>query len=190
MLALYKVSTSRSQYGDKVVTTDTLFPILYNIETNEVIQDTELTEKVLGRIQIGGQYAPLGDFKLPSTETFEDMRFEMKDIVDDHVAEIRADIKDRIENSKKLRLEQTTQYYDSRERNYETAIRYFETVRESAIEHNNDEDLRRAENTLRLLRHNLGELHSKREADEERIKREVYLKVTSSIKSLNLIKIV
>lgn len=190
MLALYKVSTSRSQYGDKVVTTDTLFPILYNIEANEVIQDTELTEKVLGRIQIGGQYAPLGDYKLPDTETLEDMRFEMKDIVDNHVAEIRADIKDRIENNKKMRLEQTAQYYASRERNYETAISYYETLRESAIEQKNDENLRRYDNTLRLLRHNLGELHSKREAEEERIKREAYLKVTSTITSLNLIKIV
>ena len=72
MLALYKVSTSRSQYGDKVITNDYLFPILYDLERKEAIEETELTEKVLGRIQIGGQYAPLGDYSLPSAETLED----------------------------------------------------------------------------------------------------------------------
>ena len=89
-----------------------------------------------------------------------------------------------------MRLEQTAQYYASRERNFETAISYYETLKESAVDQNNDDDLRRYENTLRLLRHNLGELHTRREAEEERIKREAYLKVTSTITSLNLIKIV
>jgi len=190
MLALYKVSTSRSQYGDKVITNDYLFPILYDLERKEAIEETELTEKVLGRIQIGGQYAPLGDYSLPSAETLEDMRFDMKDIVDAHVAEIRADINDRIENSKKMRLEQTAQYYASRERSYESTISQYEILLEYAIGQNKDDDIRRAENTLRLLRHNLAELKSKREADEERIMRDVALKVVSSIQSLNLIKII
>lgn len=190
MLALYKISTSRSQYGNKVITNDFLFPILYNLETKEAIEETELTEKVLGRIQIGGQYAPLGNVKLPTSETLEEMRFEMKDIVDEHVAGIRTDINDRIENSKKMRLEQTDQYYASRERNFDTAISHFELLQESALGHNNDDELRRTENTLRLLRHNLAELQSKHEADVELIKREVVLKVVSSIHSLNLIRIV
>lgn len=190
MLALYKISTSRSQYGDKVITNDFLFPILYDLETKKAIEETEVTEKVLGRIQIGGQYAPLGDYKLPTPETLEEMRFEMKDIVYEHVAEIRTDINERIENSKKMRLEQTAQYYASRERSYEANISYYETVLDSALSQNNEEEIRRAENTLRLLRHNLTELKSKREADEERIKQDVVLKVVSSIQSLNLIKII
>ena len=63
-------------------------------------------------------------------------------------------------------------------------------IREFAISCGNDEDLRRAENVLRLQRANLRDLLEKREADLERINRDVHLKVTPEIKSLNLVQVV
>ena len=63
-------------------------------------------------------------------------------------------------------------------------------MREYAISVGNDDELRRADNTLRLHRANLRDLLERREADLERINRDVQLKVTPEIKSLNLVQIV
>ena len=63
-------------------------------------------------------------------------------------------------------------------------------MREYAISSRNDDDLRRAENVLRLQRANLRDLLDRKESDIERINRDVHLKVTQEIKSLNLVQVV
>ena len=63
-------------------------------------------------------------------------------------------------------------------------------MREYALSSGNDESLRRAENTLRLHRANLRDLMDRKESDIERINRDVHLKVTQEIKSLNLVQVV
>ena len=63
-------------------------------------------------------------------------------------------------------------------------------IREFAIEQDNDASLRSAENTLRLMRANLRDLKQKRDSDLERINRDVQLKVTEKIKSLNLVQVI
>ena len=96
----------------------------------------------------------------------------------------------RIDNSKKLRYQQTVQYYDTRQKSLERIISNQEMIREYAISSGNDDDLRRAENVLRLQRANLRDLMERKESDIERINRDVHLKVTPEIKSLNLVQVV
>jgi hypothetical protein len=96
----------------------------------------------------------------------------------------------RIDNSKKLRYQQTMQYYETRQKSMERNIANQEMMREYAISSRNDDDLRRAENVLRLQRANLRDLLDRKESDIERINRDVHLKVTQEIKSLNLVQVV
>ena len=99
-------------------------------------------------------------------------------------------MQNRIDNSKKLRYQQTIQFYDSREKNFERNISHQEFLKEVAIEQDDDAALRNAEGALRLMRANLRDLQQRREADLERINRDVQLKVTDEIKSLNLVQVV
>lgn len=189
MLAIYKISVSRNLF-DKPMVTDSLYPILYDLDADCIVDNHELAEKFMGRAQVDGRYAPMEDnFRLDS-EMIDGLRYDLKDCVDSYVADYRKEIQNRIDNSKKLRYQQTIQYYDSREKNYERNISYQEAMREFAITQDDDAALRSAEGALRLMRANLRDLKQKRESDLERINRDVQLKVTEEIKSLNLVQVI
>ena len=106
------------------------------------------------------------------------------------MSEYRKDIQNRIDNSKKLRYQQTIQYYDSREKNYESKISLQELFRQVAIDQNDDDAKRKADGAIRLLKANLRDLKLRRETDLEKINRDVQLRVTEEIKSLNLVNVV
>ena len=150
----------------------------------------DLAEKFMGRAQVDGQYAPLEDNGKLASDEIDDLRYDLKDSIDAYVSELRRDMQNRIDNSKKLRYQQTIQFYDSREKNYERNISHQEFLKEMAIEQDDDAALRNAEGALRLMRANLRDLQQRREADLERINRDVQLKVTDEIKSLNLVHVV
>ena len=189
MLAIYKISVSRTLF-DKQIVTDSLYPILFDVSNNHLIEDHEIAERFMGRAQVDGQYAPLDESYKMDEEMIADLRYDLNDSVNEYVWAHLRDLQSRIDNSKKLRYQQTIQYYDTRQKNFERNIANQEMMREFALSSGNDDDLRRAENVLRLQKANLRDLLEKRESDLERINRDVHLKVTPEIKSLNLVKVV
>ena len=189
MLAIYKVSVSRTLFNKPIVT-DSLYPILFDVDNNHIIDDQDLAERFMGRAQVDGQYAPLEESLRLDEELIADLRYDFNDCVNAYVWKHQTEIQSRIDNSKKLRYQQTIQYYDIRQRNLEKSIEHQELMREYAISSRDDDELRRAENVLRLQRANLRDLIERRESDLERINRDVHLKVTPEIKSLNLVKVV
>ena len=189
MLAIYKISVSRTQF-EKPMTTDSLYPILFDITNDCLIDDHELAERFMGRAQVDGQYAPLDETCRLDEELIADLRYDFNDCVNAYVWEHRKEMQTRIDNSKKLRYQQTIQYYDTRQKSLERSIANQEMIREFALSSGNDDDLRRAENVLRLQRANLRDLMERKESDIERINRDVHLKVTPEIKSLNLVQVV
>ena len=144
----------------------------------------------MGRAQVDGQYAPLDESCRLDEELIADLRYDFNDSVNAYVWEHRKEMQIRIDNSKKLRYQQTIQYYDARQKSLEHSISTQEIVREYALSSGNNDDLRRAENILRLQRANLRDLMERKESDIERINRDVHLKVTPEIKSLNLVQVV
>ncbi len=189
MLAIYKISVKRTLF-DKPIVTDSLYPILFDVAHGHIVEDHDLAERFMGRAQVDGQYAPLEESCRLDEEMIADLRYDLNDYVNEYVSDYQKEIQGRIDNSKKLRYQQTIQYYETRQRNFERNIRNQEMMREYAISVGNDDELRRADNTLRLHRANLRDLLERREADLERINRDVQLKVTPEIKSLNLVQIV
>ena len=170
MLAIYKISVSRLQFEREIVT-DSLYPILFDVTNDRLVENHDLSERFMGRAQVDGRY-------------------DFNDSVNEYVWEHRREMQTRIDNSKKLRYQQTVQYYDTRQKSLERIISNQEMIREYAISSGNDDDLRRAENVLRLQRANLRDLMERKESDIERINRDVHLKVTPEIKSLNLVQVV
>lgn len=189
MLAIYKISVTRTLF-EKPIVTDSLYPILFDVAHGHIVEDHDLAERFMGRAQVDGQYAPLEESCRLDEEMIADLRYDLNDCVNEYVLNHQKEIQSRIDNSKKLRYQQTIQYYETRQRNFERIISNQEMIREHAISVDDDEELRRAENALRLQRANLRDLLEKREIDIERINRDVHLKVTHEIKSLNLVQIV
>ena len=144
----------------------------------------------MGRAQVDGHYAPLEENMKLDSEMIDDLRYDLKECIENHVSIHKRELQTRIDNSKKLRYQQTIQYYDARQKSLERNIANQEIIREYALSSGNDDDLRRAENVLRLQRANLRDLMERRESDLERINRDVHLRVTPEIKSLNLVKVV
>lgn len=189
MLAIYKISVARTLF-DKQMVTDSLYPILYDVTNGHLINDHNLAERFMGQAQVDGQYAPLEESYKLDEELIADLRYDFNDCVNAYVWEQQKELQTRIDNSKKLRYQQTIQYYDTRLKSFERNIANQELMREYAISRGKDDDLRRADNTLRLLRANMRDLNDRKESDIERINRDVHLKVTPEIKSLNLVKVV
>ncbi len=189
MLAIYKISVSRILF-EKPVITDSLYPILFDIANNRIIEEHEIAEKFMGRAQVDGVYAPFDEAYKLDGDIIDDLRYDLNDNVDAYIQSHQKDLQSRIDNSKRLRYQQTIQYYDTRQKNYEKAISQQEFYYKWSLSVGNSDDQRRAENTLRLLRKNLHDLIEKRDSDIERIIRDVHLKVTQEIKSLNLVQVV
>ena len=189
MLAIYRISVKRMLF-EKQVVTDSLYPILFDVENDTIIDNHEMAEKFMGRAQVDGHYAPLEENNRLNEDTIATLRYDFSDCADEYVRNYQKELQIRIDNSKKLRYQQTIQYYESRQKNFERNINTYEGIREYAIAEKDDDELRRAENVLRLQRANLRDLLNKRESDLERINRDVHLVVSHEIKSLNLVKVV
>lgn len=189
MLAIYKISVSRTLFGKQIVS-ESLYPILFDVSNEHLVEDHELAERFMGCAQVDGQYAPLDESNRLDEELVADLRYDFNDCISAYVWEHQKEMQTRIDNSKKLRYQQTIQYYDTRQKNFERNIANQELMREHAISVGDDDELRRTENVLRLQRANLRDLLERRESDLERINRDVQLRVTPEIKSLNLVQVV
>lgn len=189
LLAIFKISVSRVVF-DKRVVTDSLYPVLYDLSGNKVVEDHEVAEKFMGNAQVNGKYAPLTEDIVINPEMVDIIEYDLKEVIDRYVEGYHNDQLMRINNSKKMRLQQTLQYYQNRISNYERTISTYEAMQENALLLNDKEMLSRAENTLRLQRNNLQTLLQKRDDEIEKINRDVQLMVTDEVKSLNLVKVV
>ena len=189
LLAIFKISLSRIVFDKKVVT-DSLYPILYDLQADKVIDDHELAEKFMGKAQVNGRYAPFTEDMKMQSDVIDNIEYDLKEVIDNYVDGYQADQLMRINNSKKMRLQQTLQYYDTRIRSLEHSISTQESLQKSAILLNDTNMHERAERTLRLQRAQLQGLLQRKEDDMDRINKDVQLRVTDEVKSINLVRIV
>ena len=187
VLAIYKVSVSRCVFGNKPMVTDSLYPVLYDIKNGRVCEDHEIAEKVMGRAQSDGEFIPFDSKYTLDSQTIINFRYDMQDYIDLYVDSHKEDLKIRIENDRRLRSEQTRQYYAERIRKIEFRISNQEAIMETTL---NSDTRKNAENSIRMETGKLNKLIQKRDDELERINRDPQLKVTSEIKSLNLINII
>ena len=189
LLAIFKISLSRIVFDKKVVT-DSLYPILYDLQADKIIDDHELAEKFMGKAQVNGRYAPFTEDMKMQSDVIDNIEYDLKEVIDNYVDGYQADQLMRINNSKKMRLQQTLQYYDTRIRSLEHSISTQESLQKSAILLNDTNMHERAERTLRLQRAQLQGLLQRKEDDMDKINKDVQLRVTDEVKSINLVRIV
>jgi len=189
MLAIYKISVSRLLYGN-TVTSDSLYPILYDIERNQIIDNHDIAEKFMGCAQVNGSYAPLEDNMRLDSEQVEDLRYDFKDCINLYVNAHRKDLQDRSENARKMNMRTSVEYYDARIKSLEASLRNQEEQREFAIDIDDQKAIRQAEGAIRLMKANIKEMYNKKEAELERINHDDQLSVIESISSINLVNII
>ena len=189
LLAIFKISVSRVIFEKKIVT-DSLYPVLYDLQEDKIVESHELAETFMGKAQVNGRYAPFTEDMRIRPEIVDNVEYDLKEVVDNYVDFYHNDQLMRINNSKKMRMQQTLQYYDTRIRNLERAISTQESIQQTALMLKDDTMFSRAERALRLQRNNLQTLIQRKEDDIEKINRDVQLRVTDEVKSLNLVKLV
>lgn len=189
LLAIFKISVSRLVY-DKPVVTDSLYPILYDLREDKIVEDHELAEKFMGKAQVNGRYAPFTEDMRIEPDVIDCIEYDLKEEVDKYVDGLHADQLMRIENTKKMRCQQTEQYYNSRIANAKRNIKDQEDLIETAIMLNDEEMRSKAERILPAMRGALQSLIQQRDDELEKINRDVQLKVTDEVKSINLVNIV
>lgn len=189
ILAIFKISVSRVIFEKKVVT-DSLYPVLYDLQKECVVENHELAETFLGKAQVNGRYAPLTEDKRINPDIVDNIEYDLKEVVDNYLDEYTNDQLMRINNNKKMRLQQTIQYYDTRIGNLEHTINTLEAVMEDALIIKENDLYSRAERTLRLQRGQLQALQQRKEDEIEKINKDVQLKITDEVKSINLVNIV
>ena len=189
LLAIFKICVNRLVF-DKNVETDSLYPILYDLHEDKIVEDYELAEKFMGKAQIYGRYAPFTEDLRIEPEVIDCIEYDLKEEVDKYVEGYHADQLMRIENNKKMRYQQTEQYYETRIANAKRNIKNQEEIIETAVLLNDVEMRSKAERILPPMRGALQNLIQQRDDELEKINRDVQLKVTDEVKSLNLVKIV
>lgn len=189
MLAVYRIKVSRILF-DRKIGNESLYPVLYDMTRHEIVKDHELAESFMGRAQVDGSYTPFEESYRLDSDMLDDLRYDLKDNIDGYVNSYREDLKDRLDNNRRLRYQQTLQYYTTREKSLERSIKEQESMKYYASIINDDDGIRKYEKTIRLLNANLRDLHSRKEKDLERINRDDELKVTEEIKSLNLVIVI
>lgn len=189
LLAIYKVSVSRYVF-DKPMVTDSLYPILYDIDNNQIIHDHDLAEEFMGKAQIHGHYSPFTEDKKMSSDCVDEIRYELKDEIEEYVTAYHNDQLSRIDNHRKMRAQQTKQYYESRIASLKQSISQQEVLQQTALIIHDDDMYDKAERALRLMRANLQTLQQRRDDELEKINKDIQLKVREEPKSLNLVQIV
>ena len=189
LLAIFKISVSKMVFGKNVVT-DSLYPILYDLREDKMVEDHELAEKFMGKAQVNGRYAPFTEDLRIEPDMIDIIEYDLKEEVDKYVDGYRTDQMMRIENNKKMRCQQTEQFYNSRISNAKRNIKNQEELIETALLLKDEEMRSKAERILPAMRSTLQNLIQQRDDELEKINRDVQLRVTDEVKSLNLVKIV
>lgn len=185
-MAVYTVTTQREILG-KNVSSETLVPVLYNVDDDYTITDEDLNMKVFGEIQEEALNITTEDGQLLITnDGYSNMESDFTLYVSEYVANMKEEIAIRDDSQKELFIRQLNEYFAARiekeKKNISDAEFNIEWIHD-------DKDLARAKNVLRLAENRFKMLGR---AKEEAIAKANSTKppvISSSLVSLNRLKI-
>lgn len=165
-LAVYSVSTKRKVMG-KEVSSDTLVPILYNVDEDKTITDELINMKIFGDIQDNAIF--MKDEEKPqsiSPDACANMESDFTAFISDFVKKRKTEIAIKDDSQRELRLRQLKEYYAARIKKEEENIR----EEESKIVWLSDEkEVARAKNRLQLANNRLKMLRDSKNAAFEKV---------------------
>lgn len=184
-LGLYKILSSRMVQGVEKKTTE-LLPIVFNLQTNELETNDEITDRIFRRSQVEGYERNVNASDI-IPEVIDDMSYDFIEYVTS-VKQQRYDEETRQAESDRLRnLQQTKEYYSLRIANHEENIREWEY--ELNYVYLDDKEKRGKEGAIRLAKANIQLLENELEERLSLINENKNLTIEEKLISLNFITI-
>lgn len=158
-LAVYQVSLSKTIYGMEH-STESLVPILYDLNKEAIIDSSLLASKIQGQAQIKGSYLSVPTIAV-TPEQIEILRSELLNEIDSVTTTMKEDESIRIETDKNLQAKRTKELFEARIHRYEDNIEN----RRRWLNYTFDEkEKAEARNTINLLERNMRSLEDEMES--------------------------
>lgn len=184
-LGVYRLKTIRMINADSKESFE-LLPVLYNINSDSIIENQQVIDRVFKKSQIEGNEKNASNIAMNS-DLIENMR-------SDFAAYISSERKRRIEESKmqeqsdRLRnVQQTKEYYQARLDGLEKLVSDYEYELEWCYD---EKKKKKLESILRLRRGNVRQLEKERNERLAELNKEISLTISENILSLNLVTVV
>ena len=109
-LAIYTIYLTKKQFG-KELNNELLTPIIFDINSDTIIDDKDVAEQFLGKSQL---FATVNEIPYkPHKELINNLRGDLLDKIDSIYREYLEDQKMRLETSKALQIQQTEEFYNN-----------------------------------------------------------------------------
>lgn len=186
-LIIYKVRVANKVHGVPKFT-ETLLPILYDINYRKVVEDEDLVGHIFSRSQIDGKECnALNDGM--DMELIQDMRFDFTEAVENIIEKRKNELLLQITGDNQRTAHQTKDYYHCRIDNLRQNINAWKVEVEWLM----FSDEKRANQMLRLIHmteENIRRLESERDTRLKQLEESTHIDISKSIVSLNLVNII
>ena len=188
-MAVYQIDESREVYG-QTKKSATLYPILFDTLTQQVIEDQELADEFLGIVQIGGQNLSTPSVKNFSSAFYNEMRGAIKDAIDKKTLAQYEESNLKIENDRKKRIQFVQKNFDLHKERLEARLfamlDYYADIEDLELEARKENFSR----TTRLFKGQLKSLEEQLQNQLDTINKDQHLLVQDHLLSLNLINLI
>ena len=186
-LIVYQMSVTRKVLGVPK-RTETLLPLLYHVNTQSIVTDEVIIDRVFSRSQTEGEEhnASYSDIE---TEMLQDMRYDFAEEISVQKSNRLAEIKLQVESDRQRNEKQTNEYYASMIDNLQRFIRSWESDIEMLF--NVDEKrVQQLQGAIRLAQARIQQIEKDKEDRLDQIREASQIEIGESIVSLNLINII
>ena len=186
-LIVYQMSVTRKVLGVPK-RTETLLPILYHVNTQSIVTDEEIIDRVFSRSQTEGEEHNASNTDIDA-EMLQDMRYDFAEEVSVQKSNRLAEIKLQVESDRQRNEKQTNEYYASMIDNLQRFIRGWEADIEMLF--NVDEKrVQQLQGAIRLAQARIQQIEKEKEDRLAQIREASQIEICDNIVSLNLIKII
>lgn len=118
-LGVYTFSITKKWF-DKHQVMESLVPVVFDLQTNSIIENSDICERILGESQLNATI--INNAILDIVDIVDDIRTEFAVRINDLFNNYIEDQKMRLENGKKLQIQQTEEFYNNRISNQKRMI--------------------------------------------------------------------
>ncbi len=188
-LSIYQIETTKSVFGASRQA-NTLYPILYDIDNDCVVEDRELTSQFYGKIQKDGQYQRADVVGQIDKELIDNMEVDLACTIAEYKKQYEQEIKLQSENSALMLKQQTTAYYKYRIESMKQSLENAEQKLYVAKISGDKKEINNAEGAIRLHSYNLRTLERDMEDELNRVSQVIDPTVNSVLLSINFINVI
>lgn len=186
-LIVYQMSVTRKVLGVPK-RTETLLPLLYHVNTQSIVTDEVIIDRVFSRSQTEGEEHNASNSDI-ETEMLQDMRYDFAEEISVQKSNRLAEIKLQVESDRQRNEKQTNEYYASMIDNLQRFIRSWESDIEMLF--NVDEKrVQQLQGAIRLAQARIQQIEKDKEDRLDQIREASLIEIGESIVSLNLINII